>query len=272
MMYKRMLALLTLLLAGTALAGSAPTAASGKEAPQYALRLVTYNVGVFNKYLKDDYRLVADILLRERPDAVCLNELDSCTVRTGRVFQLERIAGLMGGWSFCFGAAMPFGGGSYGDGVMTRAEILRAERAVLPQAGGAEPRALTIVETAEWILAATHLDHLSRTAQLEQVRAIDSLVARFAAGVSKPVFLAGDMNALPDSETLRALGRRWLLLTPTGEGTYPSEQPDRCIDYIFAWRGGVPCRVVEARVLRHSAAGDLRRASDHLPVLLEVAW
>ena len=58
----------------------------------------------------------------------------------------------------------------------------------------------------------------------------------------------------------------------TDGGTYPSDPPRECIDYIFAWRDGVPCEVIEARVLNRSGAGDLRRASDHLPVLLEVAW
>lgn len=246
--------------------------AAEQRGAKRTLRLMTYNVGVFNKYLEDDFQLVADVLLHERPDAVSLNELDSCTHRTGGIFQLERLASLMEGWAFRFGAAMPFDGGAYGDGVMTRDDILRSERFVLPQAGGAEPRALVIVETEDYVFAATHLDHVSAAAQHEQVRAIDSLVARFVAGVRKPVFLAGDMNATPDSETLRLFRQRWRLLTPTDGGTYPSDPPRECIDYIFAWRDGVPCEVIEARVLNRSGAGDLRRASDHLPVLLEVAW
>lgn len=90
--------------------GSAP---EGTEAPAKApgvTRLVTYNVGVFNKYIRDDYRLVADMMREIGADAVCLNELDSCAVRTRGVFQLERVAGLMGGWDFCYGPAMPFQG------------------------------------------------------------------------------------------------------------------------------------------------------------------
>ena len=69
-------------------------------------------------------------------DAVCLNELDSCAVRTRGVFQLERVAGLMGGWDFCYGPAMPFQGGAYGEGVMTREPAVRKFFVPLPQAGG----------------------------------------------------------------------------------------------------------------------------------------
>ena len=43
------------------------------------IRLVTYNVGVFNKYIADDYPLVAGMMREIEADAVCLNELDSCT-------------------------------------------------------------------------------------------------------------------------------------------------------------------------------------------------
>ena len=149
-------------------------------------------------------------------------------------------------------------------------DILRSERFVLPQAGGAEPRALVIVETEDYVFAATHLDHVSAAAQHEQVRAIDSLVARFVAGVRKPVFLAGDMNATPDSETLRLFRQRWRLLTPTDGGTYPSDPPRECIDYIFQLDNGARCGIVQARVLDRFEAGSVQKASDHLPVVLDV--
>ena len=95
---------------------SAATAAPRNNAPKKPLapkadgvtRLVTYNVGIFNKYIADDYPLIAAMMQEIGADAVCMNELDSCTNRTGRVFQLERIAGLLGGWAFTFGGAMPF--------------------------------------------------------------------------------------------------------------------------------------------------------------------
>ena len=38
-------------------------------------RLVTYNVGIFNKYIKDDYQLIADMMKEIDADAICMNEL-----------------------------------------------------------------------------------------------------------------------------------------------------------------------------------------------------
>ena len=227
--------------------GSAP---EGTEAPAKApgvTRLVTYNVGVFNKYIRDDYRLVADMMREIGADAVCLNELDSCAVRTRGVFQLERVAGLMGGWDFCYGPAMP-----------------------LPQAGGAEPRVLAVVELPRFVIATTHLDHVSAEAQVKQVREINRVMRERYGRSAKPVFLGGDLNAEPGSETLRELRRAWRVLSETDAGTYPSDGPTVCIDYFLQLDNGVACDVVDARVLDRFRAGDVSRASDHLPVMLDI--
>ena len=68
-------------------------AGCGDSRPAETVRLVTYNAGTFNKYIADDYPLVAEMMREVGADAVCLNELDSCTTRTGGVFQLERGGG-----------------------------------------------------------------------------------------------------------------------------------------------------------------------------------
>ncbi|BBL06148.1 MULTISPECIES: endonuclease/exonuclease/phosphatase family protein [Alistipes] len=271
-MKKGLMALALCLLAGRAAVCAEPSRDAAADDGGRTVRLVTYNVGVFNKYVRDDYRLVAGLLREVRPDAVCLNELDSCTARTRGVFQLERIAGMMGGWDFRFGAAMPFDGGSYGEGVMTRERAVRKEAVALPEAGGAEPRVLVVVELPDYVIATTHLDHVSPEAQLEQVRTINREMMRRYGDSPKPVFLGGDLNAEPGSETLRLLERTWRVLTPTDGGTYPSDEPEQCIDYLLQLRNGVRCEVTDARVLSRFGTGDVSRASDHLPVLLEVRW
>ena len=242
----------------------------GYSRPAETFRLVTYNVGVFNKYIADDYPLVAEMMKEVGADAVCLNELDSCTTRTGGVFQLERIARLMGGWDYCYGAAMPYCGGSYGEGVMTRDRAVGKFSVPLPQGPGAEPRVLTVVELENCVIATTHLDHKSAAAHLEQIAVINRVMEEKYGRSQKPVFLGGDLNATPDSESIRTLQERWTILTPTATGTYPSVDPKSCIDYILQLDNGAACEATEARVLQRFEAGDAARASDHLPVLLEI--
>ena len=90
-------------------------------------RLVTYNVGVFTKYVSDgSYQMIADMMTEGKADLVGISELDSCTVRTGRVFQLKKFAELMGKeWSYEYSRAMAYQGGAYGDGIASREKPVR---------------------------------------------------------------------------------------------------------------------------------------------------
>lgn len=256
---------------------SAATAAPRNNAPKKTLapkadgvtRLVTYNVGIFNKYIADDYPLIAAMMQEIGADAVCMNELDSCTNRTGRVFQLERIAGLLGGWAFTFGAAMPFDGGSYGAGIVSREKPLRTFSVVLEKGIGAEPRVLVVSEFDRFVLATAHLDHVSAEQQAIQAATVNRIMQEHYGKSTKPVFLGGDMNATPDSKTLRILRRAWKVLTP-GNPTYPSDDPRECIDYIFQLDNGAGSEVLQAQVLDRFEAGSVQKASDHLPVVLDV--
>ena len=234
------------------------------------VRLTTYNVGVFNKYIKDDYPLVAGILKENGAESVCLNELDSCTLRTGGVFQLERIAAMMGGWGFRYGAAMPYQGGKYGIGIMTREKILDSFTVPLPKGEGSETRMLVVVELPDYVLATTHLDYRSKEAQQHQAELINRVMQEKYGNADKPVFLTGDMNARPDTPTLDILRQAWTVLSATEPGTIPSDAPRACIDYILQLKSGKPCKVLETHVMTSSPAGDIAKASDHLPVTVEL--
>ncbi len=53
----------------------------------------------------------------------------------------------------------------------------------------------------------------------------------------KPVFLAGDMNALPDSPVMKDLQKQFVPLSNFKDNTYPADQPNKCIDYILGYIG-----------------------------------
>lgn len=236
---------------------------------QGVTRIVTYNVGVFNKYVRNDYPMIVGMMQEIAADAVCMNELDSCTTRTGGVFQLGHVAELMGGWDYNYGAAMPYAGGKYGIGIVSREKALRTFSIGLEKGEGSEPRMLVVSEFEDFVLATAHLDYRSAKQQLVQVATINRIMQQEYGTSDKPVFLGGDMNATPDSETLRALRSVWKVLTPP-EATCPSRNPESCIDYIMQLRNGVSCKVVKARVLKEFRSGNVRDASDHLPVMLDV--
>ena len=233
-------------------------------------RLVTYNVGVFNKYITDDYQLIADMMKEIDADAVCMNELDSCTTRTRNVFQLQRVAGLLGNWDYEFGAAMPYKGGKYGEGIATKEKAVKKFSVVLPKGEGAEPRVLVVMELPKYVIATTHLDHVSALAEFPQVELITKTLKERYGNSNKPVFLGGDMNAKPGSETIKELEKDWTTISITGFGTFPSDSPKSCIDFIMQLNNGVKCEVVGSEVMRSFKSGDVSKASDHLPVMVDV--
>lgn len=243
------------------------------EKSGYILRIVAYNVGVFSKYLEDSTQDVAKMMQELGADAIAVCELDSCNRRHG-TFQLEDFARVLsdegsGDWNYRFGSAMDWNGGSYGIGVMSRSDIKDNFMIKLPKGEGHEPRVCVVAETADYIIAAVHLDHKSEEVRTVQAKILtDELKARYGSS-SKPVFLCGDFNAVPDSPTLRQLSEDWTVLSEAAP-TYPAKSPRICIDYIMVLKNRAEYNVLETRVCTELESADVRETSDHLPVFADI--
>lgn len=236
-----------------------------------AIRLMAYNVlrFVYDKNDPFNYQTIANMVNEKDVDAVCVNELDSFTTRSNRDYQLEVFAKALGDWDFKFGTAMPYSGGSYGEGVATKDKAVKKYSVSLPKGVGAEPRVMVVMEMDDYVIATTHLDHVSSEAQIGQVEAMNAAIEKEYKFSDKPVFLAGDLNAYPDSETITFLKEDWTMLSST-QPTFPSHSPNRCIDYIFQYNNGVKCEVLHTEVVRFLRSGNPATASDHLPVIVDV--
>ena len=110
--------------------------------------LVQYNVGAFKKYEASGIDGIARVARELGADVITLNEIDSCTTRTGNVDQLAEFAEEMGGWNCHYAAAMPYRGGAYGVGLASSSSlpILKTGKIALPRVNGYEPRAVAIAE------------------------------------------------------------------------------------------------------------------------------
>lgn len=252
--------------------------------PRKELTLLSYNVGVFSKYEESGIGGVAAVIRDSGADLVALNELDSCNRRHGN-YQLKDLADNLGGWVFQFAPAFPFAGGAYGNGVMTRPSPASGKSASLsglsarspqpasvtgcsvglPQAGGSEPRSAAVLETADCVMIAVHLDYLTQAAALKQMRTLTEWVSAEYRGSHKPVFLCGDLNSTPDSEVLAYALKHWTLLSGT-VFTYSTEKPSKCIDYILSFKGAPQVEVLSAEVLTAGTAS----LSDHFPLKVRV--
>ena len=234
----------------------------GKSKEPATMTLLSYNVGVFSKYEDNTIPQVADVIRSADASLVALNELDSCNRRHAN-YQLQDLAGELGGWSFQFASAFPFANGAYGNGVVSALPILKRDIINLPRMEGMEPRSVAVVETPTCVFASVHLD--VKGSRVDQARIINDWFTSRYSGYGKPVFLCGDMNDLPGSPALLELEKCWLRLSPDSP-TYPASS--RCIDHIFAFRSAVPVEVVSSEVI--SEGVDM--FSDHYPIIVTVIF
>lgn len=234
---------------------------------QHTLTLMSYNVGAFSKYEENTTADVARLILEKGANLVALNELDSCNGRHS-AYQVKDLAEALGSdWAYHFARAIPYKGGAYGNGVVSDKRVSSINRIPLPQEDGSEARSVAVVETADCVFAATHLDHRSTQAAMAQMRTINEWFTTVYSGCTKPVFLCGDFNVLPSSDVIAQAKEFWELLSGM-EMTYSTVKPKKCIDYIFAFKGAAPVEVVRHQVLTEGTA----TLSDHFPVLVTVKY
>ena len=243
--------------------GDAPDKASR------ALRIVAYNVGVFSKYTGDSTPDIADMMIELGADAIAVCEQDSCN-RRHNTFQTQDFAEQLGPeWDYRFGSAMQWNGGSYGTGAVTSRKIIRSSVISIPKGNGYEPRVCVAAETADYVIAAVHLDHSNEDVRMEQASLLTDELVRLYGRSRKPVFLCGDLNATPDSPTLRQLSEDWTVLSEPAL-TYPSQNPEICIDYILVLKNRARYRLLKTAVCTEFESADVSQASDHLPVFADV--
>ena len=199
--------------------------------------------------------------------AVC--EQDSCN-RRHATYQTKVFAETLGPqWDYRYASAMQWNGGSYGTAAVASQPFLESFDIKIPKGDGYEPRVCVVAETADYVIAAVHLDHSSDQVRMQQAKLITDEIMRRYGRSRKPVFLCGDLNAAPDSQTLALLSEDWTVISEDAP-TYPSQNPRECIDYILALNNRARYKVLDTSVYTESKTADVRETSDHLPVYVDV--
>lgn len=223
-----------------------------------SMTILSYNVrncvGLDNVV---NYQRVADVIIRSGADIVALQELDSATIRSKGVSVLDELARSTG-MIATYRASISFQGGKYGIGILSKEKPLKAEGMALP--GKEEMRSVLVVEMKKYVLACTHLS-LTEADRIRSVELINELLSKY----KKPVFLAGDLNAKPDSKEIQSLSKNWKLLSDTAKFTFPADKPEVCIDYIMLHR-----KTSRRIRLEESVVGVEPLASDHSPLWVRI--
>ena len=221
------------------------------------LRLMTYNV----HFGYDDRQIpslddIASTIEGAAPDVVLLQEV----MRGGSLAAQHEALGWLAarlGMTYVFA---PTVGDAFGNAVLTRLPVEHVERIsfVRPAPLRHSPRGALLVRIAGINVINTHLDEYVDAAS-DAVREGQLRVILREWGQLRPVVIAGDLNAVPGSAAIALLVQAGFDDLAGPDLTSPAARPDKRIDHVFA--NGV--RSVSSRTL-------LSRASDHLPVVVEL--
>ena len=228
------------------------------------IRFMSYNIyHCQGGDTKVDPARTAAVIGKERPDFVGLQEVDSATERSGGIDQAAELARHLG-MHATYAKTIPYKGGEYGIAVLSREKPLSVERMSLP---GREPRVLLLCEFKDFWFCDTHLALEAENRQ-KGVEIISMAVAERSQ--KKPVFLVGDWNAKPQSQTLDAMREFMTILSREKCRTFHGFKPyvqgsEHCIDYIAVDSGHAGgFSVKEAYVVEDPMT------SDHFPVVVSV--
>lgn len=215
------------------------------------LRVMTYNV----RQLRGDRAAVVEVLRSCRPDVVALQEPPRGPGGRLRLRRLAEGAGLV---------PVVSGGGARTTAVLVRPElsVTLARSLRLPWRPGRTRRGLAIADVEGVRVISIHLGLVAAERSRHLVRLMPVVWAAAGAGC----IVAGDLNEAPGGSTWRRLALELRDLAPGAGPTFPASAAARRIDAVLGTGGLVASG---ARVADDEVA---RRASDHLPVVVDVWW
>ncbi len=232
------------------------------------IRVLSYNIhhgaGTDEKL---DLPRIAKVIKSVSPDIVALQEVDRGTRRTEHVDQPAELARLTE-MKAVFEKNIDYQGGEYGNAVLTKLPIVSSKNHYLPQLREGERRGALEVKVKvdgldqPLLFIATHFDYRRDDGErIASAKLVNELIEK---RLDQPAILAGDLNAVPDSEAIRIVKQKWHDTTEKPLFTFPSDKPSRQIDFIL-FRPGGRWKTIEVRVLDEAVA------SDHRPIFSVMA-
>ena len=219
------------------------------------MRLASYNIrkAVGLDWRRDPQR-ISDVLAEMDADIVVLQEADKRLGARCGVLPLQQLQDRFG-YALAPLAVRPQSHGWHGNAIFFRQDLSleKANRIDLPTA---EPRGAVSVRFASPALEIIGV-HLGLTPRVrrKQIHALGAHLAQ----ATHPVIIAGDFNERKIDKTCLGPAVRLIVPGPTFHTTRPRAELDR-----FALSGGVHLRA------SHVHTSELaRRASDHLPIVLD---
>lgn len=237
------------------------------------IRFMTYNIhhgeGIDSVI---DISRISRLILDNKIDIAALQEVDRGVLRTGRI----DIPGLLAeqtDMNYSFHKNINYQGGEYGNCILSKFPIIKDTNLHYTMLREGEQRGLlqSLIKFDEIYLSVmnTHLDY--REDDSERVSNVGQIFEVMENYLDLPLIIAGDFNDDPESRIHLQMKEKFIDVweNPNDEPgfTYPTENPNKRIDYIFIKKQGE--QNSEAIIIPTKIFVLESIASDHLPVILE---
>jgi endonuclease/exonuclease/phosphatase family metal-dependent hydrolase len=227
---------------------------------------MTYNIHVgVGMDKKLDLQRIADVINKEKPDLVGLQEVDRGVKRTEGKDEIAELAA-MTRMDYAFAHNLDYQGGQYGVAILSRFLLQNVNHRMFENKREAERRGMLRVEVevdGKLVnFVTTHLDY-----QYEDGRVFETeQLLKFLENVKGPLIVVADMNDEPTGDAYKMILSKfddaWIASRAKGDGfSYPADKPIKRIDHIFYRSGSL--KATKARVIE-------TLASDHVPVIVEL--
>lgn len=233
------------------------------QAGNQEIRVMTYNLhNGFNRQGRLDLEALAKTIEDSQAQVVGLQEISRGWLVWGGVDMLAWLSQRLN-MAYVSG---PTADAQWGNAVLTRYPIVSADLVKLPTDDLLLLRGYIRVVIGIGAGEITFIDtHYHQVYEDSAIRVQQSQALIAGISLSEPTILVGDMNAEPDSAEMDLLAEAGLVESALAMGyqpayTYPSDQPDRQIDYIWLTPllAGLDFEVLQTT------------ASDHLPLVMQV--
>lgn len=235
---------------------------------------MTYNIHIANPPSQPanvvDLAAIANVINKEKPDFVALQEVDKFTDRSGKTLDQAAELGKLTNMNHVFIKAIDRSGGEYGLAILSKSPIEESETFSLPvnQGTGAELRALGLIKVKfdgmDLVFATTHLDHLENSNRELQSREI---LKNLKVYQKYPIILGGDFNMNQSNQVWNTLKTLFSVACTTCPSTHSATNPTTAIDFLLLNNEASSIFKVKSYYTYPETY-----ASDHLPVVMELTY
>ena len=242
------------------------------------ITVMTYNI--FGASGNTNLDSVATVINAAKPDFVMIQEVDSCTPRSGRNIHQAKVLAEKTGMKYCYQVAWDRGkdvadipdeknrGGGFGDAVLSKYEFTDSVKVKIgpdPAVGGQDRAVVFIkvrIEDKDLWVGTAHLYHVANDAnRIYQAKAIKPILESLDA----PFVFGGDFNDEPGSKTIEIMSQYTTFAYRSAtQYTFPSNMfphyDKQLLDYVTYYPR-------DSFIERGYNVLHTVKASDHMPVV-----